>query len=201
MMDQKSQYEQLVSKPTEGEEFLMDFFRSERIAFKYQALIPDLKDDRRSFRVADFYLPQYKVYVEFLGMWNVSDLKKEDYREKKRVYVQNEIPCIYLYPENLGIIHYSFNKRLREVLKKYGLKNELFRFNLKLFWEADKSSFIGLVILIGLLVSFQFDRAAKNYWQWSGVVSCGIIWMSYNLIIGYMKFFKKGYSYVAFAKE
>jgi hypothetical protein len=201
MKNMDSQVVQQLYEPTEGEEFLKDFFCSEGIKFVEQKKIENLMGDRYSYRVADFYLPKYKVYVEFFGMWNSSDLKKTEYREKKKVYALNEIPCIYLYPENLGIIHYSFNKRIRAVLKRYNKNRELFKFNLGLFTEAKSGNIFGFLICLALLITFQFDRKAEYYWQWSGAMFAGLIWAGYSLYKGYIDFFKKDYSYVVFTKE
>lgn len=196
-----SQLEQLPYEPTEGEEFLKEFFHSERIDFVEQKMIKDLKGDNCAYRVADFYLPKYKVYVEFFGMWNVREDKKTDYREKKAIYAQNNIPCLYFYPENLGIIHYSFNKRLRAELKKCNLKKELFNYNLKLLIDDKGDSIVGIIICLVLLILFQFDKKAGLYWQSCAVVGSFLIYLGYRIIKGYIKFFKKEYSYVTFARE
>jgi hypothetical protein len=197
----KSQGEPTSYKPSEGEEFLMEFFRSEGIEFIFQKEINDLVRDNRSFRRADFYLPKYNVYVEFLGMWNVGEDKKNEYREKKAAYAQNNIPCLYFYPENLGIIHYSFNKRLRAVLKEHNRKKELYKYNSKLFMEDKSESIVGFIICFALLIMFQFDRKAGFYWQSCVVVGAFLIYLSYRIIKGYIKFFKEEYSYVTFVKE
>ena len=192
---------EFTNEPSEGEIFLTEFFLSEGISFEVEVKLPDLKEDKKSYRVADFYLTKLKVYVEFFGMWNVRDEKKNDYREKKAVYALNNIPCIYLYPENLGIIHYSFNKRMRTVLKRYNKNKELFRFNLGLFLEAKSGNIVGFLICLALLITFQFDRKAEYYWQWSGAMFAGLIWAGNSLYKGYVDFFRKDYSYVTFTKE
>jgi len=201
MEPNKSNFEQEIYTPSEGEEFLMEFFYSEGIDFIEQIIINDLKGDNCSYRVADFYLPKYKVYVEFFGMWNVREEKKNDYREKKAIYAKNNIPCLYFYPENLGIIHYSFNKRLRTVLKEHNLNKELFKYNSKLFIEDKGDSIFGFIICCALLIMFQFDRKAGLYWQSCVGVGAFLIYLSYRIVKGYIKFFKEEYSYVTFAKE
>ena len=115
-------------KPSEGEEFLGDFLFSIGIEFEEQKRIENLKNDSKLYRTADFYLPKYKVYVEFFGLWN--NMGNDDYKQKKEVYRKNNIPCIYLYPENLGIIEYIFDKRLQIVLEKHDLKKELLAYKI-----------------------------------------------------------------------
>ena len=197
----KSKMDQLNYEPSEGEEFLMDFFDWEGIDFIEQDVINNLKGDSCTYRVADFYLPKYKVYVEFFGMWNLNELKKSEYREKKKVYALNDIPCIYLYPENLGIIHYSFNKRMRVVLKKYNMKKELFKFNVKLLVENKGDSIVGFIFFLLLFILFQFDRKAEWFWQSCVVAGALSIYNAYGIVKGYMIFFKDEYSYVGFSRD
>ena len=113
---------------TEGEEIIMEYFIDEGIKARANEKIERLKDDTKSYREADFYLPEFGLYVEFFGQWNVSEDHKKRYREKKRVYQDNGIPCVYLYPENLAMLKYVFNNRARTALEKYGTKNGQLRF-------------------------------------------------------------------------
>lgn len=108
---------------TEGEEIIMEYFIAEGIKFKANVKIEKLKGDtNKSYREADFYLPEFGLYVEFFGQWNVNEDHKKRYREKKQVYETNDIPCVYLYPENLAMLKYVFNNRARIALKKCGTK-------------------------------------------------------------------------------
>jgi len=105
--------------PSEGEEFIVDFLQAFGINHKTQVKINSLKWDNSKYRIADFYLPKYDVYIEFFGQWNTEE-NKNRYKIKREVYKKNNIPCIYVYPENLGILPFVFDKRLQEVLKKSG---------------------------------------------------------------------------------
>src|SRR5690242_4591361 len=109
--------------PTEGEEFLLDFFLLYGIKFETQKKIYYLKNDCKQYRTADFYLPRYKVYVEFFGLWNSTG--SDEYKLKKDAYRRNQIPCVYIYPENLGILQFTFDKRLQTVLQAHNLSKEL----------------------------------------------------------------------------
>lgn len=46
------------------------------------------------------------------------------------IYKLNSIPCVYIYPENLGIIKYIFDKRIQVVLSNPSLKKRLRRYRL-----------------------------------------------------------------------
>ncbi|MFH1399386.1 MAG: hypothetical protein ABIG95_04725 [Candidatus Woesearchaeota archaeon] len=97
-------------KPSEGEEFIKEFLEEKGISFEEQKKI-HLEGDSYSCRYVDFYLPFYEVYIEFLGRQN-NQKDRERYLEKKIVYAKNTVPCIYIYPENLGILKFIFRKRL-----------------------------------------------------------------------------------------
>lgn len=156
---------QYTYKPSEGEEFLEDYFFSIGIEFESQKKILSLKNDFREFRIADFYLPKYKVYVEFFGLWNNNG--NEEYRRKKEIYKLNNIPCIYIYPENLGIIDYTFDKRIQLELEKYKLKRELRAYKLFKFKKTpelkNRLANFGIAVTVLLYFLFSLKLNLKGY--------------------------------------
>jgi hypothetical protein len=173
---------------SEGEIFIAEYFESENIKFKEQVSISNLKFDSKTFRKPDFYLPRYKVYVEFFGMWNNSKEERERYREKKGIYYKNHIPCVYLYPENLGIIDFTFPMRLRKELRRHSMGKELFIFQLKMLLNDRGSLFFWLILSTIVLFFGQYDLNNDR-----GIIICvvGIIlYQIWRLIIGYRLFFK-----------
>jgi len=165
------------NKSSEGEEFIKDFLESEDIKFRPEEKIEDLKGDDSSYRVADFYLPQYKVYVEFFGQWNVSEEHKKRYNKKKRVYRENKIPCVYLYPENLGILKFLLKRRIKDVLKSQDMKWQLFKINWEIFKEENGlialiilgiliyyiNNLIGRIVLSLLFIGVIYERLKKSF--------------------------------------
>jgi len=135
---------------SEGEQFISEFLKNESIEYRREEVIEKLRNDSKNFRVADFYLPKYKVYIEYFGQWNVES-QKERYREKRQCYIDNKIPCIILYPENLGIIQFIFHKRLTYILERYKLEKELRNYRLKLFKDERRDNIILLIIGISFL--------------------------------------------------
>lgn len=128
---------------TEGEKIIEYFLDDQEIKYEKEVIIPKLEGDSKTHRIADFYLPTYKVYVEFLGKWNSVE-KKWDYREKKEIYELNEIPCVYIYPDNLGTLNDIFRMRLQEQLDKYPeLKWQRFLFK---FDKLKKFTFVCLTL-------------------------------------------------------
>ena len=49
----------------------------------------------------DFYLPNYKVYVEVLGLYDTNVRYRKKARLKKKLYSEHSIPVISLYPRHL----------------------------------------------------------------------------------------------------
>ena len=133
-------------KMSEGEEVIKEFLEEEGIGYEFQKEISRLANDEKEFRVADFYIPQYKVYLEFFGKWNVPE-NKEKYIKKRNVYKENNVPCVYIYPDNLGILDKILKRRIKKVLQDHKeLKWQLFWLN----WEI----FIAKFGLFGLLLVF-----------------------------------------------
>ena len=147
-MSSEAQYE-----PSEGELFIADYFESKNIKYREQVKIENLDGDLKAYRVADFYIPQYKVYIEFYGQWNSNKESRERYREKKGIYYKNYIPCIYLYPENLGILDYSFHTRMVKELKRRKSKKDLFKYRINRFNQIpyNNDSFLIFLFMIFFL--------------------------------------------------
>lgn len=133
-----------------GEDLIADFLEESVITFERNKFIPQLKDDDKFFREADFYLPDYGVYLEFLGLWN-NPADKVRYKQKMAVYHKNKIPCIYIWPDNLGTLNWMFKRRLRETLLKYDLKRTLFKFEWESFQEENGGAIAFFVVLIYII--------------------------------------------------
>jgi hypothetical protein len=98
-----------------GEEAIRDFFEVEGIRYKQEIEIPNLKGDTKKWRRADFYLPEYEVYFEYVGRWNEKKAQKE-YKEKMKLFEQNRLPCIYVYPNELATLRQTFYMKLQQNL-------------------------------------------------------------------------------------
>lgn len=161
---------------SEGEDYLAEYFDAIGIEFEEQYLIESLSDEFHNYRVADFYLPKYKVVVEFAGRWNRSKQERERYIAKKAIYKKNKIACIWIYPDNLGIIHFIFHNRLEQAMKDNGLKKELVKYRLGELWKIDQDNFYG--VGIGLFCFFYIATPwqENSGWVW---FSLGVV--AYNL--------------------
>jgi len=163
---------------TEGEEYIEEFFQSEKIKYRTQQPIDGLINDSKNHRIADFYLPKYKVYIEYFGQWNVEN-HKERYREKRKVYLDNKIPCVLLYPENLGLLRYIFEKRMVYILKRYKLEAELRKYRYKLLF-SDKLQNVLFVAFGILIIIISYPWKIDRLWLLAG---CSIIFYQIYLFI------------------
>ena len=137
------------NKESEGEIYLSHLFKKWGIKFEKQKKIERLQGDSKSYRVADFYLPKFNVYVEFNGHYRDH---REQYDEKKKVYMQNRIPCVFLYPENLGFIQFTFDQRIQKVLTEYEMFKQLKAYRFLKLKEEGLDKIIKFIFLFAVLV-------------------------------------------------
>jgi len=177
---------------TEGEEFIKIFLEDNRIKHKCQVEIPYLTGDDKQYRIADFYLPRLKIYIEFNGYWNMGEESKERYREKKRVYSNNNIACIYLYPENLGFISFVFHKRMIKELKDKGMRFQLFRYKWNRYIQSYRNWFATTIYipLVIIWIFFGYDTGVtEDFLRIIFIFCVGIfIWGIYRLTRGFIRY-------------
>lgn len=118
------------------------------------------------------YHTKYKIYIEFLGKWNSEEGRKK-YAEKMRIYELNKIPCVYIYPDNLGILGFIFRRRIKKELQKCpNLKWQLFKLNWEIFMEKFGLGGLVLVFIIYFV----------NNWIWKIGLSIILILHIYTSI-------------------
>jgi hypothetical protein len=96
------------------------------------------------------------------------------------------LPCIYLYPENLGIIDFVFTKRLIVELQNKSLTKQLRQFQFKRFIDDRGGLFV--YMFISILVyngDFNWEENSTTLLFCIGV----FIYQTYRLIKGIYKFF------------
>ena len=175
---------------SEGENFIADYFRDEDIKIIKQKQIPFLDGDSKEFRQADFYLPKYKLYLEFLGYWSVSKESRNEYIQKMKIYSANNIACVYIYPDNLGIFEHIFNSRAKKTLKDNNLKWELFQFRKYLFLKNKGDIFFWLGISLLIMIFTDYQKISEASTRNSIVFFSGIIiYQGIRLVAGIIKYF------------
>ncbi len=68
----------------------------------------------------DFFLPEYNVFVEYWGKIDDPKYKKRQFDFKKKLYFNNDIDFISLYPKNLyhDNLDWNFTQKLLELFKR-----------------------------------------------------------------------------------
>ena len=87
--------------------------------FEEQHEIHGLKDDIKGNRRSDFYLTEHDIHIEVLGNWKNDgrhDHHIEEYKKKMEVYKNNNIDCIYIYPNQLTHSNIIIKKHIKEIL-------------------------------------------------------------------------------------
>jgi hypothetical protein len=168
---------------SEGELFIAQYLKAENIKYIYNHTINGLKNDSKSYRITDFYLPDYNVCIEFLGQWHVES-ERSRYKEKKSVYSNNNIPCVYIYPDNLGAIEYIFEYRMMKVMQDCKMRKELSKYKWKLYFRENINR---SVFLFGgfVLVLINSALGANKLWFYLGLST--IVFQLYYLF-KYYKF-------------
>ena len=125
---------------TEGEYYVAKYLQDLKIKFETQRVIKGLTNDSKNLRRIDFYLSEYDVYLEYNGQWDVNEYHRKRYREKRKVLNENNVAFIEIYPNQLGILEYSFPRKMKRLLaeKKSGVMLNKFKWQLL---KANKNYF------------------------------------------------------------
>ena len=91
---------------SKAEKTIADYFFHNGIEYNYEKKINGM--------LTDFFLPRYKVAVEYYGMINVLGEVGDKYREKTAKknykYQKNGVNLIQLYPKDLNKLYEIFSK-------------------------------------------------------------------------------------------
>lgn len=93
---------------------MINFFEENDIRYVYEPLLVLGKAKLHP----DFYLPDYKVYVEFWGMADFSPSYRIYMARKLKLYSKHNVPLISIYPRHLKDIRKSFFQLLERTIGK-----------------------------------------------------------------------------------
>lgn len=174
--------------PSLGEEFLISFFKEVGIKAKYQMkLLEDPNPNINECSIADFYLKDYNIYVEFLGKWKDDDGRRE-YLDKMKAYAANKKNCVYIWPENLGFIHYYFDKEIQKVMKDHKMNSELEKYRFFKLRKAIGYRFIWLPFSISVPFLFYSQIELIPLIAISSIMICHHCWCVIN---NYLDIFRR----------
>ena len=103
-----------------SEKVIADYFSRSGIRYVYEAPAMTRWGFRRISR-PDFYLPDYRVYVEYWGLASLPDGSagsryQRSMRWKMDQYLSNGIQVVSLYPAELGDLDAAFRTKLESVV-------------------------------------------------------------------------------------
>ena len=101
-----------IPEKSDGEAAVEAALKRMNIRYEPEYEIRKLKGDTVAFRRADFYLPDYDIFLEYFGGWEKDENEKRRYRHKRIVYEKNKIRCIYIYPKQLNYLRSAIQKGL-----------------------------------------------------------------------------------------
>ena len=110
---------------SQAEEKIANYFKRKNIIYNHH---PEIKVPKPfwiftipfvSLRLEpDFFLPEFDVFVEYWGMIDDPEYKKNSYDRKKKLYKDNALNFISLYPKNMDNLDFVFTRRLLDLIKE-----------------------------------------------------------------------------------
>lgn len=183
--------------PSSEEMYIRSYLEGMGIKYKAEHKIENLFGDEKSYRKADFYLPKFKIYVEYFGMYNSTKAIRSEYDKKAKVYINNSIPTIFLYPHELGFLDYAFHTKMLKLLRTKKFRNNFIMFKYKLSrYLAEGKGYLLLASLFSLYLALVFAfhnpgiTEEANEWLFAGFfgASGGLF---YNFCHNVVRYFYK----------
>lgn len=157
--------------------FITNFLEEKEFKFKTEVVLNNLKYDDKTYRRADFYLTNFKIYVEYFGNYNANKERRIEYDKKVQIYLKNGIPTVFIYPHELGFLDYAFHSKIIKVLKirKFDLEKQLLRYRIKRYFQKEGFHnsimlFISILILAGIIYRQDLKKDLLIYIFITGVV-------------------------------
>lgn len=181
--------------PTSEELFIQNYFKEVGIKFQEEYKIDGLYGDDKQYRVVDFYLPRFNIYVEYFGMYNSTKLKRAEYQKKVDIYIKNHIPTVFIYPHELGFLDYAFHTKFLRVLrlKKFENKWRTFKYKAVRYW-AYGSSYLFFLSILSLYLSLVFGIKETGLTEdvntWIFALFFAVFWVALgHFLIDLFKYF------------
>lgn len=154
-----------IGRLTEGELFVAKYLQAQRIRFEPQLRIDVSRGSGKGYRIIDFFLPEFNVYLEYNGQWDVNEWHRNRYRQKRKELLDYGLTLVEIYPNQLGIIEYSFPVKMIQALSSGSRTNGFLRsFKWKLVKGHDQwPDYFDWLILILLNATVFIDPLAWVY--------------------------------------
>lgn len=110
---------------SKAEEKIADYFKRKNIIYHHH---PEIKVPKPFWILTipfinvklepDFFLPEFDVFVEYWGRIDDPEYKKNSYDRKKKLYKDNVLDFISLYPKNMDNLDFVFTSKLLDLIKE-----------------------------------------------------------------------------------
>ncbi|NRB58323.1 MAG: hypothetical protein HRU50_00110 [Winogradskyella sp.] len=179
----KKDYSISPNLPSKDELYIKEFLDLNSISYITEYKIKGLKNDDRSYRVVDFYLTKLDVYFEYYGMYNANKAKRAEYDFKTKIYIENNLPTLIIYPHELGYLEYAFHHKLLKLLRipKYYNRYKIIRYKLSRYFTLGKPYYI-IFALVSLYLGAQALVASQHHYD----IFYSIYLIASALIIGFI---------------
>ncbi|MCA0152094.1 hypothetical protein [Winogradskyella vincentii] len=154
------------NSPTKDEAFVKNYLDSRGIRYKAEYRIDNLKGDLKySYRVVDFYLVNLGTYVEYYGLYNATRKIRAEYDLKTKVYIENNLPTIIIYPHELGYLDFAFHFKLLKLLriKKFHSTSKILRYKFNRYLTIGKSYVFFIAIACFIIGIQSLIQSIDNY--------------------------------------
>jgi hypothetical protein len=164
LLKKRNRDEILPYKPTSGEQYLEDYFIKNDIKYVSQKKIEGLQHDSKKYRVVDFYLPRLNVYVEYYGMYFSGDKYKDEYDIKSKTYINNDLPSLIIYPNELGVLDFVFHTKLLKVmdLEKFNQSKSKIRYKFNRYFKHGNPQYL-LTSMFWFFLFYIFIKAKTEF--------------------------------------
>jgi hypothetical protein len=153
------------SIPSKEESFVQFYLEENGISFKPQIRLYNLKhDEKYAYRDVDFFLPKLGVYVEYYGWYNKSKTHRNDYDLKTKVYIQNNLPTIIIYPHELGFLDYAFHTKMLTLLNypKFKKLKKTIIYKMNRYFNKGKGYFLFLAFVLLIISASALLESERN---------------------------------------
>ena len=110
-----------LSTRSEGEEAVSRALKKLNLRYIPEYYIPSLKEDKKKYRLIDFYLPKENIFIEFNGgVTSLNPKKRKEelvrYAEKDKILKKNGFKVINVYPRHLSKVQYFLAKSISSMI-------------------------------------------------------------------------------------
>jgi len=104
-----------------GEKIIQSVLEKLGLSYSTKVKLSHLVLDPKKYRQPDFYLPDYRLYIEYFSTWDAKMLKEKERAkclEKQRIYIANNMEVLYIYPKDLPRAETLIKQRIKTLMER-----------------------------------------------------------------------------------